>query len=664
MNYAGRAFLTLLVLCCSAAAVQAQSEFLEPVISVSPTSPDPGALVTVTLTVTNIGPADVNEVVIGIASPHTTRYVHAIASGGSPPEHYSDCQLYDCSPPVIATRVSRLVRGASVTIAVTVRILSAPGVTEYFKGLARSAVAAMYNVREVTTLVTVAGSGALPAAPPQLVPDAVALPNLPDFRPTSIALDPRTPGYLLSGANGATAATAPGVAVLDPAGALMRGAVDLSVPLIGWNAPVSAYSEHIGGSADRGGVMVAWSEAVTVYARAFESSTGSISPAAVIGEGGDPHIAYSAAARRFLIVWKSYYSDELFARLIALDGQPAGERLTLPNGYKGADPKVAWNPVTGEFAVLYVARRRPWPEPHAVSLMRLSGDGAVIGTLEIAREPYGASLAISVNERTGAYVVVWGRFGAEVSKAGRLVSRGLITRERLVPTGLVYNAVSNTFLLLGKAEGQDEAPAVQLNQYGAPLAAPIPTNLRRDPVLTSRSDAAEWRIAGTIGDGGLLSPRLAATQAIRTHSTWGGSTARLGGCTSPDPFAAMGGGACHGGGWLAPGMFLPGTGPACPEPDPFIALGGGTCDRGTWLAPAAPLPAGPPIWFLYCSTPDPFVALGGGTCVKNGWLPPGMPVPPVSRCSTPDPFVVLGGGRCVNGGWLPPTMPSYPDSRR
>jgi endonuclease/exonuclease/phosphatase family metal-dependent hydrolase len=122
------------------------------------------------------------------------------------------------------------------------------------------------------------------------------------------------------------------------------------------------------------------------------------------------------------------------------------------------------------------------------------------------------------------------------------------------------------------------------------------------------------------------------------------------GCTGPDPFAALGGGTCYKGGWLPPGMAIPGGGGQATTPAP------------------APAPATPAT----CTTPDPFAALGGGTCYQGGWLPPGMAVPvtrvttpsPVpapasaapSACTTPDPFAALGGGTCYQGGWLPPGM--------
>jgi endonuclease/exonuclease/phosphatase family metal-dependent hydrolase len=171
----------------------------------------------------------------------------------------------------------------------------------------------------------------------------------------------------------------------------------------------------------------------------------------------------------------------------------------------------------------------------------------------------------------------------------------------------------------------------------------------------------------------------------------GGTSHAQAGCTTPDPFVALGGGTCYKGGWFPPGMAIPGRGattpapapaPAAPStcttPDPFAALGGGTCYKGGWFPPGMPIPGGggattptpAPAAPSGCTTPDPFAALGGGTCYKGGWFPPGMSIPggggattstpaPVapSGCTTPDPFAALGGGTCYKGGWFPPGMP-------
>ena len=72
------------------------------------------------------------------------------------------------------------------------------------------------------------------------------------------------------------------------------------------------------------------------------------------------------------------------------------------------------------------------------------------------------------------------------------------------------------------------------------------------------------------------------------------------GCLTPDPFVAMGGGTCYNGGWLPPGMSIPG---------------------GT-TAPA-PAPAPTSTGTATCTTPDPFASIPNmvGMCVNGGWIP-------------------------------------------
>lgn len=135
-------------------------------------------------------------------------------------------------------------------------------------------------------------------------------------------------------------------------------------------------------------------------------------------------------------------------------------------------------------------------------------------------------------------------------------------------------------------------------------------------------------------------------------------------CSTPDPFAAMGGGTCWGGGWFPPGSSVPASAAVSPAP----------------AAVAAVVPAAQAVSDGTCLTPDPFAAMGGGVCLNSGWLPPGSapaPAAPVAvpvvttpapvgastvvpapaaamTCTTSDPFAAMGGGTCVNGGWLPP----------
>jgi hypothetical protein len=125
------------------------------------------------------------------------------------------------------------------------------------------------------------------------------------------------------------------------------------------------------------------------------------------------------------------------------------------------------------------------------------------------------------------------------------------------------------------------------------------------------------------------------------------------GCTTADPFASIGGGTCYNGRWLPPGMPIPGststpaaaTPPApppsspqgsraCTTSDPFAGIGGGTCHDGWWLppgmtppsgvsTPSSPSVQGPQASDANCETQDPFLAMGGGTCYRGRWVPAG-----------------------------------------
>ena len=134
----------------------------------------------------------------------------------------------------------------------------------------------------------------------------------------------------------------------------------------------------------------------------------------------------------------------------------------------------------------------------------------------------------------------------------------------------------------------------------------------------------------------------------------GGSTGSAGstGCTSPDPFATMGGGTCIDGGWLPPGAAPPAS----------TGSSGSSGSSGSKIPPALiPCDGAPPA--------------PGWVCVNGGWLPPDHPLaiaaasgantgsspgppPPdttTSSCIGPDPFVSIPGlvGVCINGGWIP-----------
>ena len=423
----------------------------------------------------------------------------------------------------------------------------------------------------------------------------------------------------------------------------------------------------------------------------------------------------------FGVVWDD--GQAIRGRRVSPAGAPIMFGLIGVEAGEIGDSPVLWNQLTSiaahatknEFGILYAVRRSgTWFMRFARVLTTGQGPSDLLDRVDVAHiGSLPTAAALHFSPLTGNYVAVWGNAttgvvtAAEISDVGRVLSRGAVSTSVLASENgmaLAYNAASGTFLLLGySGPGAviGELRGIELNKHGAPTSAPIDvtflgvsTNLFV-PRAAGRPDAPEWMVS--VGGNNSVN-----VQVVSTSSLFGGSDLRIGGCATPDPFAAMGGGACFNGNWLPPGIPAPDDVPppppppppppgpipgGCTTPDPFVALGGGTCFDGNWYPPGMPIPGAPPSSpppppppppgpvAGGCTTPDPFEVLGGGTCFGGNWYPPGMPIPggPASPppppppppppgpvpggCTTPDPFEALGGGTCFGGNWYPPGMP-------
>ncbi len=162
---------------------------------------------------------------------------------------------------------------------------------------------------------------------------------------------------------------------------------------------------------------------------------------------------------------------------------------------------------------------------------------------------------------------------------------------------------------------------------------------------------------GTCCQGGWLPPGMTCPRPVASVAPPASTPAppAPSSCAIPDPFTAFGGGICCNGGWIMANMTCvsstppptlppPTLPPAPPVPptstatcsgsDPFLAMGGGICCGGGWLAP-------------------------GMTCVIGAPSGPSLPAPPPPT-PTGDCLTVKPGPlwTCVHGGWLPPGYPS------
>jgi hypothetical protein len=669
-----RIIASVLVALACAVPSRAQSSGLTVSISATPNPVPPAALLTVTLTVTNEAGAAA-DVVAGIDDSISGTLLQTSASPGLLVVHQGDCALgSDCGEVFTGFR-TRLGAHTAATLSLTFRIFRPPGATFPMAGFVARTPAPYAEIERASVTLTVAGSGVPSSSPPTLVESRLAQTGVNWVIGREMVFDPATRVYVAGGAD----ETGTIVAGLNLDG--MSTGTPLRLysppgPFPSVDSPDLVYSDALGPAAAPGGVMVTWYEDTHVYVRAL-SRRAFVTPRTYLGEGRYPQIAYSAARQQFLVVWAAAVGGSaVSAQRVGLDAQPIGPVIHVADSSDGTSHPfgLAWNRVTDEFGVSLSAYAPPLPY---IDFIRIAIDGTLLSRTRVAAGGDDSLPLLAANSRTGEYVLLWldggTLFGAEIRKDGRVVSRGLLATQSdaCCAESIKFHPLSGTFLVAGSGL------VWELNQYGTPLTAPMRLRNRiAFPIASPHPDLPVWRVAGSVDpSGGAFTPTVAlASEEIRTSTIGGGSEARLGGCTLPDPFVAFGGSVCYDGGWLPPGVPAPGTSitylDGCSTPDPFVAFGGGRCLSGGWYPPTANAPPPTPTPTPSpgtggCMTPDPFVAFGGGRCVNGGWYPPGMdapaqpapaPAPAPGGCITPDPFVALGGGRCIGGGWYPPGM--------
>jgi hypothetical protein len=531
-------------------------------------------------------------------------------------------------------------------------------------------------------------------------------------RGTAIGHDPNHGYYLVVGAHGtmnAVCMNASGQAVSAP----------FSVGSSLWEAfpRVQFSAQTPDGAGGAGAFLVSWvsQDGPSQFANAVHVRLVSCNPAVhnnitadtvlsdyaqdgAWADVGGSSIAYSTTSQRFLVVYQT--ADRgIQARFVDVNGNPLGGVMAIANPGGAQGPGVAWNPATDEFGISYVG----WGgtacggAPFA-AFVRLSAAGALSGRTQFGCAS-GTFLAdVAVNRNTNNYVMAWslavGMLFQEFTPGGVMTGNGGLLGANFGGNDsltLSFNPISGTFLAAGQDHSSFELMGVEGNTNGYPTGGPqyLTSGSAAGnyyPRVSARSEAAQWGVSFA------QNYALTASQIVGTSSSGGGPTSAAptapapaptnSGCSTPDPFVAMGGGVCINGGWYPPGSApAPAPAPAptpaptpppppsggCTTPNPFASMGAGVCVNGGWqfgspAAPSAPTPAPAPTLPTApssggCTTPNPFASMGMGLCVNGGWqfLPMAAPTPsgPVLCNGTPDPFTTSGGGTCINGGWVP-----------
>jgi hypothetical protein len=499
------------------------------------------------------------------------------------------------------------------------------------------------------------------------------------MRGTDTAYDPANGVFLLVTGNGPVFGM-----FVDGLGQQLTGTFTIWDGLGGHaHFPRAEYSPHAGG------FLVTWHHAVGhlnyVFGRMVTYPAGPVSAVRQISgaeEAGSwwetgPAMAYSNTSRRFLVAWRTIQYGVL-GSFVDINGVPFGGILTLEPAGGSRDPALAWNAATDEFGLATTG----FVGNSAFAAFRRirASDGGVSNRTSFGFSAGTFATGIDVNPYGHSYVMAWavhpGTRTATFDLNGNQIATNFVT-DRFgydQSLDLAFNSISGTFLAVSSDSATLEVGGVEVAYNGAPSsAAQVITNGARlgsfHPMAKERFGTNQWSVVYS------RDFRGATKQVVATSSTAGGTPIAGGGgsapsptggggstgCSTPDPFVAIGGGTCVNGGWVPGGTSAPpptsppppSPSPAstCTAPDPFAAIGGGTCVNGGWVPGSsgggATNPGG-------CTTPDPFAAIGGGVCVSGGWRPGGGGSSGGSGgCTTPDPFVAIGGGTCVNGGWTP-----------
>jgi hypothetical protein len=475
--------------------------------------------------------------------------------------------------------------------------------------------------------------------------------------------------------------------------------------------PRAKYSPDVSnGAGGQGGFLVAWHQGNTgvpnnVYVRivAFGAPGRLVSGSQVISDGLEfgsrweswPAIAYSRTSRRFLVGWNTILWG-IRGRFVDTNGTPTGSVMLFENAGGSREPSIAWNSATDEFGLVYSAfgPKNAWASFRTIG----AANGAVSGRTSFGFSAGTFATAIDVNAATNRYVMAWalhpGTMSAVFDQNGTQISTNFVT-SRIgfdQSLGLAFNATTGTFLTVGSDGGSLEVGATEINGNGVPMPGyQIVTDGARAggsnyPLTTARTGTNQWDIvysrdfaaaANQIvasGSNGAATPTPVPVSAPAPASAPSAPAPSSSGCTTPDPFASIGGGTCVSGGWrpgsTAPALAATATpvaapAPApssstCTTPDPFVSIGGGTCVGGGWrpggggsvgTSAAKTASTAPAASASTCTTADPFASIGGGTCVGGGGWVPGLAG--AGGCVGPDPFTSIGGGVCISGGWVP-----------
>jgi len=230
--------------------------------------------------------------------------------------------------------------------------------------------------------------------------------------------------------------------------------------------PVSALQQHPRVAAGENGYLAVWEDQVQdtdgdIYAQRFTAQgvvTGSAFALSATAERQTaPAVAYNAATDTYLAVWRDMRVDsdgDIYGQILNADGVISGSAIIVSAypGYSQSAPDVSYNPVSGEFLVVW--QQYAGSGNYDVYAQRMSGNGVRLDHPGTAADESAANISLPVSTassyqtapqvaaepNSGAYLVVWedSRNGASDIYAQRLDATAALTGSNFVVAAATY----------------------------------------------------------------------------------------------------------------------------------------------------------------------------------------------------------------------------------
>jgi RHS repeat-associated protein len=202
-----------------------------------------------------------------------------------------------------------------------------------------------------------------------------------------------------------------------------------------------------------GEYLVAWTDGLRIVGQRVLPSGDLEGEAFVIGSSGNandaPAVDYNPVTGEFLVVWVNNTNGEndLWAQRVSTSGQLVGDLILMPMSSHQLAPVVAHDQA-GNYLVAFMCDE--WPDQYAICVQRVAGSGSLVGS---ETKIYGApsnsvNPDLAYNPQADEYLVVWREGAGEPTDE--------VYAQRVSSTGAVLGNV----ITLGAQIAEPYQPAV------------------------------------------------------------------------------------------------------------------------------------------------------------------------------------------------------------